>query len=101
MIILLTLTCLGYSLTAQPCTPPQPIIRYDVPTSLYGFQNVELRIYNQTKYYNRETPGDIRVLIIPIGAFFNAEHLYTPKAAYIISHTISGKEIIIPVQSNS
>lgn len=101
MIILLTLTCLGYSLTAQPCTPPQPIIRYDVPTSLYGFQNVELRIYNQTKYYNRETPGDIRVLIIPIGAFFNAEHLYTPKAASIISHTISGKEIIIPVQSNS
>jgi hypothetical protein len=81
-----------------PCGMPSPIIRYDVP-SAPNYSNVELRIYNQTLYYGRETPGDIRVLVIPDGAFFDTGK-YTPKSASIVSHKIAGAEIIIPVQVN-
>jgi len=85
-----------------PCGMPSPILRYNVPTNISGgYSDVEIMIYNQTQYFNREPSGPIRVLIIPVGAFFNGDLKYTPRSLSMFNHKLAGIEIIIPEQSSS
>ena len=43
----------------------------------------------------------MRVLIIPVGAFFNGDLKYTPRSLSMFNHKLAGIEIIIPEQSSS
>ncbi|HMQ69192.1 MAG TPA: hypothetical protein PKA90_09340 [Ignavibacteria bacterium] len=83
-----------------PCPLPDPILRYDVP-STGNYSNVEMRIYNQITYFNNNISNDIKVKIIPVGTFYNSVKNYSPKSIGIFGQNIAGKEIIIPYQISS
>ncbi|HMQ70681.1 MAG TPA: hypothetical protein PKC58_17025, partial [Ignavibacteria bacterium] len=80
-----------------PCPLPDPILRYDVP-STDNYSKVEMRIYNQKTYYNSDSATKLKVEIIPVGTFYNGDYLYSPKSIAIRGYNIAGKEIMIPQQ---